>query len=242
MFKRAARLVVVASVAAAFVALVSAPAQAADRDPSSVLVKFSIPSQLSGALAAYGDRVGARLDDNVVLVRLPAGSLRRHGRQPLQPAVRRRVRRAELHRDGRPPSPRRTTRRSAASGTSGRSPPSPAGRASSRRRTRRRSTAPSSPCVDTGVQANHPDLNGRVLAGANCLTGSCIAGNSDDDNDHGTHVVGHRRRLHQQRRRHRRRGADLAGSFPSRRSTRTGRARTRPSPPASTGPSPRAPR
>ena len=44
--------------------------------------------------------------------------------------------------------------------------------------------------VDTGVQSTHPDLSGKVLAGANCLTGSCTAGGSEDDNSHGTHVSG----------------------------------------------------
>ena len=44
--------------------------------------------------------------------------------------------------------------------------------------------------IDTGVQSTHPDLSGKVLAGANCLTGFCTAGGSEDDNSHGTHVSG----------------------------------------------------
>jgi thermitase len=48
--------------------------------------------------------------------------------------------------------------------------------------------------VDTGVQSLHPDLSGRVQtgSGANCVNGSgtCTAGNSEDDNGHGTHVAG----------------------------------------------------
>jgi thermitase len=46
--------------------------------------------------------------------------------------------------------------------------------------------------VDTGVQANHPDLTGRVLtgSGATCLTGTCVASTANDDNGHGTHVAG----------------------------------------------------
>jgi thermitase len=40
--------------------------------------------------------------------------------------------------------------------------------------------------VDTGVEATHPDLSGRVQSGANCLTGACVAGASADDNGHGT--------------------------------------------------------
>jgi subtilisin family serine protease len=46
--------------------------------------------------------------------------------------------------------------------------------------------------VDTGVQANHPDLGSRVrtTSGATCLTGTCVAGPATDDNGHGTHVAG----------------------------------------------------
>ena len=50
--------------------------------------------------------------------------------------------------------------------------------------------------VDTGVQATHPDLVGKVNsgAGANCSSSSSICsawpGNSFDDDGHGTHVAG----------------------------------------------------
>lgn len=40
--------------------------------------------------------------------------------------------------------------------------------------------------VDTGVDASHPDLAGRVAGGAICLTGTCLAGPPVDDNGHGT--------------------------------------------------------
>ena len=71
---RSVRLTVVAVLAAVLVGVAGGPAQAADRDPSTILVKFSIPSELSGALATFGDRLDARMTGDVVLVRLPAGA------------------------------------------------------------------------------------------------------------------------------------------------------------------------
>lgn len=47
--------------------------------------------------------------------------------------------------------------------------------------------------VDTGVQGSHPDLQGRVLSGAEFLggTGQATGGNGQNDqNGHGTHVAG----------------------------------------------------
>jgi thermitase len=48
--------------------------------------------------------------------------------------------------------------------------------------------------VDTGIDAAHPDLKAHVLAtaSANCVSpsGSCTAGPAPDDNGHGTHVAG----------------------------------------------------
>ncbi|MBW4080116.1 S8 family peptidase [Paenibacillus sp. S150] len=41
--------------------------------------------------------------------------------------------------------------------------------------------------VDTGVQANHPDLKGQLLAGYNAITNGSPP---DDDVGHGTHVAG----------------------------------------------------
>ncbi|WP_410514485.1 S8 family peptidase [Paenibacillus sp. BR2-3] len=41
--------------------------------------------------------------------------------------------------------------------------------------------------VDTGVQANHPDLKGKLLTGFNAITSSSTP---DDDVGHGTHVAG----------------------------------------------------
>jgi serine protease len=41
--------------------------------------------------------------------------------------------------------------------------------------------------IDTGVDANHPDLTGRVLPGISLVSGAPTAA---DDNGHGTHVAG----------------------------------------------------
>ncbi len=41
--------------------------------------------------------------------------------------------------------------------------------------------------IDTGVQADHPDLSGQIAAQADMVTGDGVA---DDDNGHGTHVAG----------------------------------------------------
>jgi hypothetical protein len=49
--------------------------------------------------------------------------------------------------------------------------------------------------VDTGIDLNHPDLQGKVIATADCIGAgkradkSCTAGGADD-NGHGTHVAG----------------------------------------------------
>ena len=40
--------------------------------------------------------------------------------------------------------------------------------------------------VDSGVEASHPDLGGRVVLGANCLTSICAPGGASDENGHGT--------------------------------------------------------
>ena len=58
------------------------------------------------------------------------------------------------------------------------------------------STAQSSPVdvdvaiIDTGIDLDHPDLN--VVENTRCTTawGSCMDGQGDDDNGHGTHVAG----------------------------------------------------
>lgn len=44
--------------------------------------------------------------------------------------------------------------------------------------------------LDTGVDATHPDLAGKTLPGANCLTPPCRPGDAGDVDGHGTHVAG----------------------------------------------------
>jgi subtilisin family serine protease len=48
--------------------------------------------------------------------------------------------------------------------------------------------------VDSGIDADHPDLQGKVSGGANCVDrddpGGCVDGNWADDAGHGTHVAG----------------------------------------------------
>jgi subtilisin family serine protease len=44
--------------------------------------------------------------------------------------------------------------------------------------------------VDTGVDADHPDLAGKLLSGHNFVAGAVDPNNTDDDVGHGTHVAG----------------------------------------------------
>jgi subtilisin family serine protease len=44
--------------------------------------------------------------------------------------------------------------------------------------------------VDTGVEANHDDLGGKVIASTNCIGGCGNGASASDDNGHGTHVSG----------------------------------------------------
>ena len=188
MSRRVLRLAVMSALAI-FVLLgaITAPAEAADRDRSTILVKFSIPSQITGILNAFGDRQSARLSDGVVLVGLSGGTSpaaavalysRMFGVEYAEPNY---IATADL---AAPNDPSLSSQWglntiSAVSGWS-----------------RLFSSYPTSTggatiaVVDTGVQADHPDLTGRVLAGANCLSGTCTSGNSADDNRHGTHVAG----------------------------------------------------
>ncbi|MBI2616561.1 S8 family serine peptidase [Candidatus Gottesmanbacteria bacterium] len=43
--------------------------------------------------------------------------------------------------------------------------------------------------LDTGVDANHPDLSGKIVTSVNCLSGSCVSGGADD-HGHGSHAAG----------------------------------------------------
>src|SRR4051794_29069906 len=44
--------------------------------------------------------------------------------------------------------------------------------------------------VDTGVQANHPDLSGQITSGRSFVGSAGAASSYADDNGHGTHVTG----------------------------------------------------
>jgi subtilisin family serine protease len=44
--------------------------------------------------------------------------------------------------------------------------------------------------LDTWVDRTHPDFEGRVLVGADCVGGTCRSGERSDGCDHGTHVAG----------------------------------------------------
>ena len=44
--------------------------------------------------------------------------------------------------------------------------------------------------IDGWIDGSHPDFQGRVKAGVNCTSGSCVAGQKRDACTHGTHVAG----------------------------------------------------
>lgn len=44
--------------------------------------------------------------------------------------------------------------------------------------------------LDTWIDGAHPDFEGRVLVGADCVGGTCVPGERSDQCDHGTHVAG----------------------------------------------------
>ncbi len=174
--------------AVCLVGIIASPANAADRDPSSILVRFSIPSQASGIAQAFGDRLGAQLGDGVLMVRLPAGTsvdaaVARYagmfGVDYAEPNFIATIAGLSTPNDPAFSSQWSLTKISAVNGWSTMFTGYPTTTAGA-----------TIAVVDTGVQATHPDLSGKVLAGANCLTGYCTAGGSDDDNSHGTHVSG----------------------------------------------------
>ncbi len=187
--RRTLRWAVSAALAAVFlVGVIASPANAADREPSTILVRFSIPSQASGIMQAFGDRLGAQLGDGVLMVRLPAGTsvdaaVARYsgmfGVDFAEPNFIATAAALATPNDPSFPSQWSLTKISAVSGWSTMFPSYPTTTAGA-----------TIAIVDTGVQSTHPDLSGRVLAGANCLTGFCAAGGSEDDNSHGTHVSG----------------------------------------------------
>ncbi len=170
------------------VGVVTTPAEAADRDRSTILVKFSIPSQITGILNAFGDRQSAQLSDGVVLVGLSGGTSpaaavalysRLFGVEYAEPNYIATTAALATPNDPSYASQWGLGKISAVSGWSRLFSSYPAS-----------TTGATIAIIDTGVQADHPDLSGRVLAGANCLSGTCSNGNSADDNRHGTHVAG----------------------------------------------------
>lgn len=170
------------------VGVIASPAQAADRDPSTILVRFSIPSEANGILQAFGDRTGARLTDGVLVVKLPAGTSvdaavyrysRLFGVDYAEPNYIATADDLPAPNDPSFSTQWNLTKIAAVSGWSllfSAYPTSTGG--------------PTIAVVDSGVQASHPDLSGKVLPGANCVSGTCSAGNSNDDYNHGTHVAG----------------------------------------------------
>jgi subtilisin family serine protease len=44
--------------------------------------------------------------------------------------------------------------------------------------------------IDGWVDTTHPDFEGRALRGADCTSGTCVAGQKSDGCTHGTHVAG----------------------------------------------------
>jgi hypothetical protein len=160
----------------------------AAQDPATILVKFTVPSQAAGAIAAEGDRHLGDTPTHVALIQIDAR--RTVGEKVSEYAARTDVVYAEPNYIAHayltaPNDPSYGAqwgfgKIQALSGWS----LYPGSYASSGGATLA--------VVDTGVQASHPDLGSRVrtASGATCLTGTCVAGPATDDNGHGTHVAG----------------------------------------------------
>ncbi|MFN0128481.1 MAG: S8 family serine peptidase, partial [Verrucomicrobiales bacterium] len=182
-------MAVSAALAAAFlVGAIASPANAANRDQSTILVKFSTPSQASGIVQALGDRLGAQLGGGVLMVKLPPGTsvnaaVARYagmfGVEYAEPNYIATTAGLSPPNDPSFSSQWSLGRISAVEGWSTMFASYPTTTAGA-----------TIAVVDTGVQSTHPDLIGKVLAGANCVKGYCTAGGSEDDNSHGTHVSG----------------------------------------------------
>lgn len=187
--RRRTLLAVSAALAAVFsVGVIASPASAADREPSTILVKFSTPSRANGIVQAFGDRLGAQLGGGVLVVRLPAGTsvnaavaryAGKFGVEYAEPNYIATTAALSTPNDPSFSSQWSLAKISALDGWSTMFASYP--------------TATSGATIailDTGVQATHPDLSGKVQTGARCTSGFCTTGSSDDDNSHGTHVAG----------------------------------------------------
>jgi thermitase len=169
--------------------LITLPVQA-DRDPATILVKFSDPSNATAVIAAHGDRHLGTTATKVDIVKVAAGA--NLDATISSYAARRDVVFAE---------PNYIAHASLAAPND---PSYGADWGMDKTRAVEGWTAyPGSytgtggvplAVVDTGVQSSHPDLAGRVQTalGANCVNPSATCGSSAalDDNGHGTHVAG----------------------------------------------------
>jgi thermitase len=185
------RLVITAALAALLAGALlgtSPAASPSEYDPNTLIVNFSDSGRAHPLIQALGDLLGGQLRDGSAVVQLRGG---RSVEQALAlyrvlPGVRFAEPNFLAHADIAAPNDPSfgsqwalsSTKINAVAGWS----IYPNSYASS--------GGPTIAILDTGVQANHPDLNGKVLTGANCLSGSCGSGNSADDNGHGTHVGG----------------------------------------------------
>src|SRR6266545_5884829 len=185
----AAAIVVAVAASQAVAAKIPRPAKV-DRDPHTLLVKFERPTGAEAKVAAAGDQVVGKAFGDVLVVRIPPGiavaeKVGKYGqRSDVAYAEPNYVRQATLAAPNDPGFSALWGLSSidAVPGWSlypgafmgGPSPPIAV--------------------VDTGVNASHPDLYGKVLTslGATCTAPSyaCTASSAADLQGHGTHVAG----------------------------------------------------
>jgi subtilisin family serine protease len=185
----AAAIVVAVAASQAVAAKIPRPARV-DRDPQTLLVKFDRPTGAEAKVAATGDQVVGKAFGDVLVVRIPPGIAvaekvgKYRQRSDVAYAEPNYVRQATLAAPNDPGFSALWGLSSidAVPGWSlypgafmgGPSPPIAV--------------------VDTGVNASHPDLYGKVLTslGATCTSPSytCTASSASDVQGHGTHVAG----------------------------------------------------